>query len=63
MLSTTIATKARSDSISKSLKKCLELLLHWLTETEWLQLHLCEICTRIQIKIKLKLQEEERKGD
>jgi hypothetical protein len=28
-----------------------------------LELHLCKICTRILIKIKLKLQEEERKGD
>jgi hypothetical protein len=32
-------------------------------ETEWLQLHLCEICTRIRIRIKLKLQEKEGKGD
>jgi hypothetical protein len=38
-------------------------LLHRLTETEWLQLHLREICTGIRIRIKLKLQEEERKGD
>jgi hypothetical protein len=41
----------------------LDLLLHRLTETEWLQLHLHEICTRIGIRIKLKLQEEERKGN
>jgi hypothetical protein len=32
-------------------------------ETEWLQLHLREICTGIRIRIKLKLQDEERKGD
>jgi hypothetical protein len=37
--------------------------VYGLTDTEWLQLHLREICTRIRIRIKLKLQEEERTGD